>query len=56
LAVLFRWQLQNGLQILIFSIAMGADYSFELISIKTYTPKFIGHNKWAKWAKIGSAV
>ena len=30
--------------ILIFSIAMGADYSFELISIETYTPQFIGHN------------
>ena len=32
LAVLFSWQLQNGSTILIFSIAMGADYSFELIS------------------------
>ena len=32
--------------ILIFSIAMGADYSFELISIETYIcPQFIGHNK-----------
>ena len=24
---------------------MGADYSFELVSIKTYAPQFIGHNK-----------
>jgi hypothetical protein len=24
---------------------MGADYSFELISIETYAPQFIGHNK-----------
>ena len=31
-------------RILIFSIAMGADYSFELISIETYAPQFIGHN------------
>ena len=30
---------------LIFLIAMGADYSFELISIETYAPQFIGHNK-----------
>ena len=33
-------------RILIFSIAMGADYSFELISIETYAPQFIGHNKF----------
>ena len=32
-------------RILIFSIAMGADYSFELISTETYAPQFIGHNK-----------
>ena len=32
-------------RIFIFSIAMGADYSFELISIETYAPQFIGHNK-----------
>ena len=32
-------------RILIFSIAMGADYSIELISIETYAPQFIGHNK-----------
>ena len=24
---------------------MGADYSFELISIDTYAPQFIGHHK-----------
>ena len=33
LAVLFSWQIQKGPLIMIFSIAMGADYSFELISI-----------------------
>ena len=32
--------------ILIFSIAMGADYSFELISIETYALQFIGRNKF----------
>ena len=32
-------------RILTFSIAMGPDYSFELISIEAYAPKFIGHNK-----------
>ena len=26
-------------------MAMGADYSFELISIETYVPQFIGHTK-----------
>ena len=36
---------KTALRILIFSIAMGADYSFELISIETYAPQFIGHNK-----------
>ena len=30
---------------MIFSIAMGADYSIDLISIETYAPQFIGHNK-----------
>ena len=30
---------------LIFLIAMGADYSIEHISIETYAPQFIGHNK-----------
>jgi hypothetical protein len=33
-------------RILIFSIAMGADYSFELTSIETYAPQFIGHDKF----------
>ena len=31
---------------LIFSMAMGPDYSFELTSIETYVPQFIGHNKF----------
>ena len=30
---------------MIFSLAMGANYSFELISIESYAPQFIGHNK-----------
>ena len=29
---------------MIFSIAMGADYSFELNSIETFAPQFFGHN------------
>ena len=29
---------------LIVSMAMGANYSFELISIATYAPQFIGYN------------
>ena len=33
-------------RILIFSIAMGADYSFEHFSIETYAPQFIGHNEF----------
>ena len=32
-------------RILIFSIAMGVDYSIELVSIETYAPQFIEHNK-----------
>ena len=32
-------------RILIFSNALGADYSFELIFIETYAPHFNGHNK-----------
>ena len=32
-------------RILIFSMAMGANYSFKLISIETYAPQFIGHDK-----------
>ena len=27
-------------------MVMGADYSFELISIETYAAQFIGHNKF----------
>ena len=27
-------------------MAMGADYSFELVSIEIYVPQFIGHNKF----------
>ena len=44
--------------ILIFSIAMSADYSIELISIEIYVPQFIGHNKIflgsviAGWIKV----
>ena len=30
--------------ILIFSIAIAADYSFKLNSTETYAPKFFGHN------------
>ena len=32
-------------RILNFSVAIGADYSFELISIVHLVPQFIGHNK-----------
>ena len=32
-------------RILIISMTMGADYSFEIISIETYAPQFIGYNK-----------
>ena len=39
-------------RILIFSIAMGADYSFKLIFIETYAPQFIGH----KNKSIGSVA
>jgi hypothetical protein len=42
LAVLFSSK--PAPRILIFSIPMGADYSFELNSIETYAPKFFGHN------------
>ena len=31
--------------LIFFSIAMGADYLIELISIETYAPQYIGHNK-----------
>ena len=37
---------KTALRILIFSMTMGANYSFELISIETYAPQFIGHNKF----------
>ena len=38
--------------ILIFSIAIGANYSFELIFIETHAPQFIGYNKFF----LGTAV
>ena len=38
LAVLISWQLQNSPQ--------DFDYSFELISIETYAPQFIVHDKF----------
>jgi hypothetical protein len=41
-----NWHCCLAGSILIFSMAMGADYSFELISIETYMPQFIGHNKF----------
>ena len=37
--------LETAPRFLIFSMAVGADYSFELISIEIYAPQFIGHNK-----------
>ena len=40
----FADNFETAPKILIFSIAVGADYSFELISIETYSPQFIGHN------------
>ena len=39
-----------------FSIAMGADYSFELISIETYAPQFIGYNKSFLGSVIGQVI
>ena len=45
LAVLFSWQLITAPTILIFSIAMGADYSFEPFSIVHWVPQFFMHNK-----------
>ena len=36
-----------------FSMAMGADYSFELISIETYAPQYIWHNKFFLGSVIG---
>ena len=35
---------QTAPSILIFSIAMSADYSLELNSIEIYAPQFFGHN------------
>ena len=32
--------------LIFFSMAIGANYSFELIFIETYAPQFIGHNKF----------
>ena len=43
-------------RILVFSMAMGADYSFELISIETYAPQFIGHNKFFLGSVIHTSV
>ena len=46
LAVPFSWQLQNDPHYLIsFSIAMGADYSFELIATVHLVPQFVMHIK-----------
>ena len=40
--MLFSWQLQNGPQNFdFFSIAKGADYSIEVISIETYAPNLL---------------
>ena len=44
LSMLFSWQLQNAPRILIFSIAMGADYSFEVKNIEIWVPAFFQHN------------
>ena len=43
---LFSAKSKTAPRISIFSMAMGADYSFELISTETYAPQFIGHNKF----------
>jgi len=32
--------------VLMFSMSMGTDYSFEPIFIETHAPQFIGHNKF----------
>ena len=46
LAVPFSWQLQNDPHDFIsFSIAMGADYSFELIATVHLVPQFVMHIK-----------
>ena len=41
-----------ALRILIFSIAMGANYSFELNFIETYAPQFFGQNN----SLLGSVI
>ena len=43
--MLFSWYLQDGPQDFDFFNGHGADYSFDLISIETYAPQLIGHNK-----------
>ena len=35
---------------------MGADYSFELISIETYAPQFNGHNKIFRGSVVSPEV
>ena len=47
---------KTALRILICSMTIGGDSSFELIFIETYAPKFFGHNKfflcsvsWNSW-------
>ena len=42
--MLSSWCSKTAPRILIFSIAIGANYSFELNSIETYAPQFFGHN------------
>ena len=37
-------------------MAMGADYSCELISIETYAPQFIGHSKFFLGSMIGRQI
>ena len=44
LAVLFRGSSKTAPKILIFLIAIGANYSFEPNSIETYAPQFFRHN------------
>ena len=45
MAVLIAGSSKTAPRIEIFSMAMGANYSFELMSIETYAPQFNGHNK-----------
>ena len=65
-AVYLAGSFKTAPRILTFSIAMGADYSIELIFIETYASQFIGHNKiflgsiwidlsmyWRKAKKVG---